>query len=229
MPDLPEAKGENGLAGSSERALHILSLGESTMAGVGVDHHEHSISGQVAKSLHRLTGRAIRWQVIAKSGFTAKKVKKMLVPKIPKKQIDLVLIGLGANDAFSLNSPLRWKRDMKRLIQQLREKEIHCPIVIANMPPIDDFPAFPKSFKLIMGNLIRWYGEVMKELSQQLANVHFMEEAISFDRFIKKSPEAKERAAFFSDGVHPSALTYAIWSEEIADFIYQRQLIGGKQ
>ncbi|MEL6866918.1 MAG: SGNH/GDSL hydrolase family protein [Bacteroidota bacterium] len=226
MPDLPEAKGENGIEGHHIPEVHILSLGESTMAGVGVEYHEEGLSGQVAKALHRLTGQSVRWQVIAKSGFTAGKVKKMLVPKIAVKKLDLILIGLGANDAFSLNSPLRWKRDMRDLIRRIREKEIHCPIVIANMPPVNDFPIFPKSFHLILGNLIGLYGKTMQELSQQMNNVHFMDEVISFERFLQKSPDKKDKNDFFSDGVHPSALTYSIWSEEIAEFIFQRKLVG---
>mgnify|MGYP003937085845 CR=1 FL=1 len=108
LPVLPEAvHNRTGCIGDGD-ALHLVTLGESTMAGVGVEDHRHGLTGAVAATLHALTGRKICWDVFANSGYSAEVVTKELIPAIPSRPVDLVVIALGANDAFELKSPKQW-------------------------------------------------------------------------------------------------------------------------
>ena len=52
VPDLPEATGTAGFAASdSPTTLNLVIIGESTMAGVGVQTHEEGFPGTIAKQL----------------------------------------------------------------------------------------------------------------------------------------------------------------------------------
>ncbi len=78
----------------------------------------------------------------AKSGYTALDVRDKLIPKIAEKETDLIVVGLGGNDAFGLNSPEIWAKHIQSLIWRIRMKFPDAPIAFLNMPPIKDFPAF---------------------------------------------------------------------------------------
>src|SRR5690606_28476407 len=115
VPRLPEASGTNGKAVARDVAhesLTLLTLGESTIAGVGVKTHQEGFTGTLADELSRLSNINIQWSVYARSGYTAGKVLEKVLPKITASSADLIVIGLGANDAFRLNSPTRWARDV---------------------------------------------------------------------------------------------------------------------
>lgn len=106
VPALPEAHlGVQGSIPGPGPALHLLTPGESTVAGVGVTNHHEGISGQLALALRQASGRAVQWQVLARSGYTATRVRAKLVRRIPVIPFDYILVGLGGNDTFQLNSP----------------------------------------------------------------------------------------------------------------------------
>ncbi|MAD96376.1 MAG: GDSL family lipase [Flavobacteriaceae bacterium] len=219
VPQLPEAKGNQGsvsIDDTKSPTLKLITLGESTIAGVGVTTHEVGFSGTLAKELAKELKRSIHWKVYAKSGFTAKKVTTDLIPQISEKEIDLIVVGLGGNDAFTLNTPWRWKSDMRKLIRTLQRKFPDTSIVFCNMPPIKEFPAFTKLIKFTLGNLVEILGDSLNQVVSEFDQVYYFGETITLKGWINKFDLKEQPQAFFSDGVHPSALTYQTWAKDIA-------------
>jgi len=153
VPLLPEASGPEGRSGGAGPPLRLLVIGESTMAGVGVDTHAEGFAGTLSDELAGRLGAEVRWRVYAKSGYTAREVRERLVPRIESAAADLIVVGLGANDAFALNSPRKWRRDIGELIDALQARCPAATIAFINMPPIKAFPAFPTLLKHIVGSL----------------------------------------------------------------------------
>ncbi|HRD79704.1 MAG TPA: hypothetical protein PLL53_03015, partial [Saprospiraceae bacterium] len=64
FPRLPEP--EHNVQGRTEEGvgapIRILALGESTIAGVGVQDHRHGFTGELAAALSAHTGRPAEWQ-----------------------------------------------------------------------------------------------------------------------------------------------------------------------
>jgi lysophospholipase L1-like esterase len=226
VPSLPEAS-ENitGSIGNEATELRFLSLGESTIAGVGVNDHKDGVTGHIALTINTLTHKKVSWQVLARNGYTAARVNEKLVPRIPEQPLDLIVIGLGGNDTFHLNSPLTFRKNMILTIQNIQKKQAYAKIVIINMPPIAYFPAFPWLVKLILGNLVRLHGAVIRDLPDLFQNVYYMSENIDFIDRVKTSEQAIDMRNYFSDGVHPSALTYQIWGTEIGTFVTRKMKI----
>ena len=84
VPQLPEAQHHiEGTTSGVQPALRLLALGDSTIAGVGVTDHRDGITGHLADTLARAAGRAVSWQVLARSGYTAERVNAKLVARIP--------------------------------------------------------------------------------------------------------------------------------------------------
>lgn len=219
IPKLPEAEGTEGMVQhDSKHIFRLLCLGESTMAGVGVQTHQEGFTGSLASELATLLSREVHWKVIAKSGFTAKDITQKLVPTITD-TYDLIVIGLGGNDSFQLNSPMQWQKDIQALINSLRLKYPDTPIAFTNMPPIKAFPAFTWPIRFVVGGLGELLGQALVEVVSQNQNVSFSSEAIDLETWSERYCVKNEISTFFSDGVHPSLLTYQVWAKDFANFL----------
>ncbi len=226
VPSLPEAKGKEGviLAGTTNK-LRILAIGESTVAGVGVETHEEGFAGSMAKELSSKLNVDVEWKVYAKSGYTAKKVVEKIIPRIQETNIDVIVIGLGGNDAFTLNNPKKWKAHIQELINALKSKFKNVIIVFANMPPIKEFPAFTSLIKITLGNLVEILGEELELLIKDQKDVFYYSRTITIESWIKRLNIKAKPSAFFSDGVHPSKLTYQVWAKDFSNFIIEQKEI----
>ncbi len=149
----------------------------------------------------------MRWHALGESGITARETLQRLIPHLPEAEMDLVVVGLGGNDTFKVNSPERWRRDMTEIIETLREKYPNSAILLANSPRVIDFPVLPQPLKFVLWRVSRLQHAVGKSLANAEENVFYFDEAETVD----------ER--FFSDGVHPSEYGYALWSEAMIKFL----------
>lgn len=212
---LPDAAGETvGTFGSAAETLNLLAVGESTVAGVGAKNHGEALAGQLAKFLSEQTGKTVRWQAVGESGITARETLRKLVPALPEAgRIDLIVVALGGNDTFKVNSPNRWRGDMKILIETLRRKYPQAKILLANTPMIRDFPVLPQPLKFVLWRVSRLHHQTLKNLTRNMKDVFYFDEA------------EKVGAEFFADGVHPSAHGYAMWSEAMIKFLLKRAKI----
>ncbi len=222
VPELPEA---NGVTGSSSTKngtpLHMITIGESTIAGVGVATHQEGFTGTLAEELSNHINTTISWKVYAKSGFTAKDVLEEIIPTITDSTIDLIVIGLGGNDAFTLNRPKNWNLNIKGIIQQLKNKYPNSPIVFLNMPPIKVFPAFTKPIKFVIGNLVELLGNELDQTIQEFENVFYYANTITIQDWRTRLNLTEKVDDFFSDGVHPSKLAYQVWAKDLAHFLIE--------
>ncbi len=223
VPELPEATGSEGVTHpDAPQTITLLCLGESTMAGVGVRTHEEGFAGTFAQTLGEQLQTGVRWKVYARSGYTARRLAQRMVPKITETHADLIVITLGGNDAFQLNTPWRWRQDIRELLVNLRQKYPQTPIVFANMPPIKDFPAFTPLIKNTIGNLVEILGHELKVQITNHSRVYFNHEIIRLADWVKRLNIKAQATDFFSDGVHPSALTYQTWARDLATFTAER-------
>ncbi|MFY0593854.1 SGNH/GDSL hydrolase family protein [Roseivirga sp.] len=221
IPRLPEAKGNSGRVNyPSDQTIRLLCLGESTMAGVGVNTQEEGLPGAISSELSQLLKANIEWKVYAKSGYTAKTLNQKLVPKIDETP-DIIAISLGGNDAFTLNSPKKWKKDIQLLIDNLRIRFPHTPIVFMNMPIIKEFPAFTPAIRFVVGGLVEILGDVLTEVVAQNDGVYFSSEKMDLEVWSKRYNVKEDKSSFFSDGVHPAKLTYQVWGKDFARFIHR--------
>jgi lysophospholipase L1-like esterase len=221
VPKLPEAKEPKGFVnGDFDKNLNILSIGESTIAGVGVDYHKNGFTGALANTLSKELEKNIHWKVYAQSGFTVKQVNRKIIPKIEENSTDIIVIGMGGNDAFTLNSPKKWRTDIENLINSIQHKFPNTPIFFTNMPPIKEFPAFTKSIKFVIGNLVEILGNELNNVIKNKENVYYNNEIVTLKNWSKRHAlPSNNSKIYFSDGVHPSKLTYHVWGEEMANFI----------
>jgi len=151
VPKLSEAREPQGFVNNNfNETINIISIGESTIAGVGVDFHKNGFTGALSETLSTILKRNIQWKVYAKSGYTVKQVCSKIIPKIKESSYDMIVIGMGGNDAFTLNSPKKWISDINHLVNLLQKKYPKTPIFFHKHAPHKRVPCFSK--KHTIGN-----------------------------------------------------------------------------
>ena len=228
IPQLHEASNTEGFCKSDESSeipLKLLTIGESTIAGVGVESHETGFSGTLAKELSEKTSKGVEWKVYAKSGYSSKDIIEKILPSIDEKEVDIIVLGMGANDAFTLNTPGQWKKNIIEIITHLQTKYPQVQICFTSMPPIKKFPAFSFSMRFVLGNLVENLGEELARTVQSFENVSYYDKPIDVEKWCRELGIEPKPELFFSDGVHPSELTYQIWAKETALEILKSSVI----
>ncbi|MFC2187540.1 SGNH/GDSL hydrolase family protein [Fulvivirgaceae bacterium LMO-SS25] len=226
IPSLPEATGTEGKSifnNTTNPSINLLTIGESTMAGVGVQSHEEGFTGSLAKELSAIYQHTVKWKVYAKSGYTAASIVNKIIPKITETDIDLIVIGLGANDAFTLNTPSKWKHYVVKIIAELKSKFPKAFLVFCNMPPIKEFPAFTPLIKFTIGNLVEILGEELHKITKDDPQVFYYSKKITLADWLDHLEVEAKASDFFSDGIHPSKLTYQTWAIDLARTIQRNE------
>jgi lysophospholipase L1-like esterase len=203
-PRLPGASGptEGRVPGTGE-PFRLAVLGESTVDGVGAANHEEALTGCLARELAR-DGRAVRWQAVGRTGANARTVRAELAPLV--RPADLVVIALGVNDTIELRSAPAYRRDLLKLVIDLRRRLGPADVLLAGVPPMSRFPALPRPLR-----------DVLAARSTALDNAAATLARIPGVTHLPMDPRLLDPAAFASDRFHPGPTGYARWAQTLAD------------
>ncbi|MBC9249660.1 lysophospholipase [Pseudomonas alcaligenes] len=203
---LPPAGGDiHGLAGGefAGTPLRLLVLGESTVAGVGVELLEAALAGQLAQALSQRLQRPVAWRAHGENGITAGEACERLLPAALAEPADLALLVFGVNDTTHLSSLGGWARAVAELARALGGQGAR--VVCSGVPPIQHFSALPWLLRKLLGLRA---GLMDARLRQVCAGVGADYQALELEF-------AAEYLA--ADGYHPSALGYRVWAEGLAE------------
>ena len=160
----------------------IVLFGDSLMAGYGLPSEQH-ISAVLQ---NQLQAKGYKIQVIngSVSGSTSAGGLNRMEWTLQEPGIDLVILGLGANDMLRGISPDATKANLEQMIQMTLSKKI--PIILAGMlAPSSHGLAYKKQFDAI-------YPSLAKQYNLQL--IPFLLEGVAMQ------PQYNQ-----SDGIHPNA------------------------
>jgi lysophospholipase L1-like esterase len=207
---LPDAAGPtSGIAGEGTDTVSLLVIGESTAAGLGARTHELALAGRFAYYLSQRIGKRVAWEVVGRAGVTARRTIDELVPLIPGREYDHILIAVAGNDVMKLTPPRRWRRDMTELIGLLRENSPHSRIYLVNCPMIKYAWAVPPPSRQLLWQLSQMHDRNARDFTADMKDVQYFEQ-----------PVVIREEGFFSDGVHPSEQGYSDWAEAMVERFY---------
>ena len=207
-PVLPEPEGpREGQLGSGAHALRVLIAGDSSAAGVGVLNQDHAFAGHFTRTLHRRSGRALRWRLRAKSGLTTQQVHALLRAD-PPPVADIAVVLTGVNDVIDLIPPQRAVQHRAALSEWLLGEGRARYVLFAPLPPINQFPLLPQPLRRVMGADAKLHDEAMASWAAGKHNVFHTPIALQL------AP-----AAMSSDGFHPGEPVYRACGEALARFV----------
>jgi len=181
------------LAGE-EPARTVVVLGDSSSAGFRLTSAEQSAARRVARALHLRDGRATRLRSVARNGATTADV---LADQLAAAAgADVVLIGVGANDAKDRVASDVIEQALGELI--VRVREIAAPdarVVLIGCPDLSAAPGLPLLVRLAMRSHVRRVAKLQLRVATEL------------DVPLVPIPRSELPAEVFADdGFHPGAL-----------------------
>ena len=201
---LPPAAGPaTGTAvGADEGAppLRLGILGDSTAAGCGVDTHETSIAGALARALAARTGRAVRWQVVGEYGATIRRIRHRLTPQL-EGEYDVVLVLAGVNDVLAGRTPTDWREDLKAVVSHVAG--MSARVVVAGTPPLETFPSLPRR----LGRHLAARGRELDLMTREVCD------ATPNAVFAATDASLVDANFFARDRFHPGRHGYALWAD----------------
>lgn len=212
-PVLPEAAGpREGQLGSSAGALRVLIAGDSSAAGVGVLNQDHAFAGHFTRTLHRRSGRAVRWRLRAKSGLTTQQVHALLLAD-PPPVADVAIVLTGVNDVIDLIPPRRAVAHRAALADWLLGEGRARYVLFAPLPPMNQFPLLPQPLRGVLGADARRHDQAMARWAAAKPNVFHTPIRLQL------APGAMSR-----DGFHPAEPVYRACGEALARFVIDKIL-----
>jgi lysophospholipase L1-like esterase len=204
-PRLPEAKGSPVEVTGAK--FSILGIGESTVAGVGVEQLELALTARTAAALSVLMKQPVDWMSFGRNGARLQNILEDY-HQLPTDSHDVIIVSIGVNDVTGLTSLVRWSHQLLELIRKL-QLSYGAPVFFCAVPPMHLFTALPQPLRYALGVRARLLSQVIAQTAQAMENVYFV------------NPDIPREGRYLAeDGYHPSADGYQYLGEQLADCIY---------
>ncbi|HEV2612584.1 MAG TPA: SGNH/GDSL hydrolase family protein [Noviherbaspirillum sp.] len=213
-PRLPEAAGSrDGNAGTQHgtRALTLIAIGESPVAGVGVATQQEAITAQLAEKLAQHMRQAVQWRAIGRNGVTAREAHALLLPEVPQQPIDIVFVAFGVNDTTAFRPVRQWRDDMGRLLAAIDKTCTPGMILLSGVPPMAHFPALPQPLRWVMGLKAGVLDAALRDISNTLPQLQ------ARVLHVPMAIDPADKSVMASDGYHASASGCGVWAGLIAE------------
>jgi lysophospholipase L1-like esterase len=151
----------------AEPVRNVVVLGDSSSAGFRLTSPEQAAGRRVARALHLRDGRATKLRSVARNGATTAKVLAEQVEAAAG--ADVVLIGVGANDAKDREPSAQIEHALRELIARVRE--IAAPdarVVLVGCPDLSAAPGLPRLVRLFVRSHMRRVARLQERVTSEL-------------------------------------------------------------
>ncbi|PTW62126.1 lysophospholipase L1-like esterase [Breoghania corrubedonensis] len=205
---LPAPGEPSGRIAGEGTDLRLLVVGDSSAAGVGIDHIEEGLAAQVARILNERTGRAVSYRTAGFNSAISNEIRDHVMAHIEPRDWTHVIISIGTNDIKNFRTGKGWKKGFGGLLYALRARFPQAALYWPNIMPMDRVPALPPTLGRIL--------ERRAALINMIGNTLCAERgATAIPRMLDFGPDA-----FCEDGFHPSAAGMADWGEHVVDHMH---------
>ena len=209
-PRLGEAVGpREGHAGEGH-TLRLVALGDSIIAGVGVETTAQALPAQLAEALARRLERRMAWY---SQGFNGARTGDLIAMEAALcwRDADLLVISNGLNDVTALARLSEFRTAKQTLYSRLRTIAPRALIAQVGIPPLGHFPALPQPLRFVLGQRAVAFERTLVSLIGELDHVIYL-----------PFTDIPDASLFAADGYHPGPEAEAIWSESLAGEIAAR-------
>ena len=196
-PEPPGARA--GLIGeennsSSPTPLDLVAVGDSLIAGCGVETQSESLTPLIAEGVAAREDTAVQWRTYSKLGATMRRVRYKYLQEITTPP-DILFICAGSNDVMARRGPDEWLDDLQGTLDEAQELCDRVWLCSSGQP--HNSPALPKTLRRALEQQVDAQTAVSREICAE-RNIPFAD-VTHFDL-----PEG----FWASDGFHPSRIGY---------------------
>ena len=208
---LPPASGPSTIDvlvdAASGAPIRLLVLGDSTVAGIGVDTHAEGLTGALARTMAARFGRSVSATAMGRGGATAADViVEFLDAAVDAGPWDAAFLSVGANDAMTGRSRGSFTRDLGVILDRLLATSPELVTMISSLPAFRLFELLPQP--------LRWnldlHARSLEAAARQFASRR--------DHTWMSPPVPGYGPDFWAaDRFHPGVVGYAVWGEWAVD------------
>ncbi|MCE7026937.1 SGNH/GDSL hydrolase family protein [Jiella avicenniae] len=196
-----------GADARSETTVKLLVIGDSSAAGVGVDHVDDALGPKLAERIVALTGRSVFWRMAGANSAVSAEIRDHVVPNLAREAFTHIVLMIGTNDAKNFHGGRRFKKSFGSLLYALKAKWPEARIVWS--PPVDlkRVPALPRG----LAHVLELRARIVRKIGARLCAERGAIVATTLPRV--------EPAGFSRDGFHASAEGYAYYANHLVSYV----------
>jgi lysophospholipase L1-like esterase len=193
--------------GDGDKRVHLVVLGDSTSVGVGAG----SRAASYPVLLARLLGRhlSVRLDVLGRSGVRMADIAAELAPQAASMRPDIVLIGVGVNDAIHLTPLPRFRDALREALEIFADAGTTTVVALG---PRLDAPALPRPLRDLVAARCQAINRSLRRTAEA-AGVAVVDVGASVGDAFARDPGRY----FCEDFFHPGPEGYALWARAIEE------------
>ena len=183
--------------------IRLVVLGDSTAAGLGVDHPHETIGATIANGVAAFSGRPVEVTNVAVVGALSPGLEDQLERALADTPApDVALLLIGANDVTHRLDRSVAVRHLEMTVRRLRETG--AEVVVGTCPDLGAVEPLPQPLRWLAR---RWSRDLAA--AQTVAVVEAGGRAVSVGDMLGAAFSADPKTMFSEDRFHPSAAGYA--------------------
>lgn len=200
---------------SGDAPLRLLILGDSSAAGVGVDHQQQALTGRLLDALHAQGVASVDWRLEAVSGWGARDIHAHLEALDPWAAQQVVVV-VGVNDVTADSPVHQWIRWIDALDRLIVERTGAPARAYCGLPPMHAFALLPQPLRWYLGERARVFDRTLADWARgRCGAAHWPLETP--DEAAALTPGAAREAGWIAvDGFHPGPRGYVHWAKRLA-------------
>ena len=207
---LPEASGSRtGVFSGTKEQIRIISIGESPIAGVGLNTQQENLTYLLAQQIHQRNEQSVEWFILGKTGLRIAEILPTFQHELPA-EADVLFVAMGVNDCKEMTSIRKWALEWRRLCLFLRQRYPKAAFVFSGAPPMASFPSLPWSVQTFLGSRATVMNQALRKQIKSWPDVSFL-----------PLPSFLSEEYFASDGFHPNAAAHRRWSQHLFEHLEQ--------
>jgi len=219
VPSHPPLEISGTIGPEDGEPLTLVVLGDSSVAGVGADAAEDTLTYGVAKALS--DQYRVSLHALGVSGSRLADVVGRQLPRVEGLGPDIVLICVGTNDVTHGTTLREARRQLRLLVEGLALVAPDARVIVSGLPPAETATAFHRPLRDLLG--------LRALLFTRLYRAELTPKGISVFDIAKltKSAFHGKREMFSADRFHPSSAGYAFLGAVYGRAV-REALLGGR-
>ena len=200
-PDGAHAPAGTGIIRGGGAPLRLAAVGDSLIAGSGVQAQEQTLVPRIARIVAAGTGRDVEWVTHAKLGATMRRVRYRFLPEVA--DADVLFVCAGSNDLMARRSLDEWTDDLAAVLDDAARRGRH--IVACSAGQLYRSPALMPALR----SVLREWTDAQTDASAVVC----AERGIPF---VDVAHCDLDDGFWADDGFHPSAAGYEMAAGMVA-------------
>ncbi|MBT1176790.1 SGNH/GDSL hydrolase family protein [Bifidobacterium callimiconis] len=203
-----ERSGVVGPMAAERSPLNLVAVGDSMVAGCGVDDQKDGLIPDIARGIADTLNRQVQWRTYGKLGATMRRVRYRLLPEVDDTP-DLLIVCAGSNDIMAQRSVSEWKADLAAVLDEALP--LTDNIVVFSSGQLYNSPS--------LGPALREFLEGRIDAQTRASREICAERGVFFLDMTHENVRADTDEFYASDHFHPGAFGYRYMADRTVELL----------